>query len=161
MRSWLLTPFSRLNIEVRSNKSVMNLHVCYCISWISAFSPSSVILCASSGYIACPYASPLFQRQSVEAWKDVEGRGFGVVLVEVCGCYILEVYVAGRRSGLLETAFSGCAYCSCVSKLAIIRSRTSCSRYRPTFLQPRILDIQEEESRTGCSAMFSSCRIHG
>jgi hypothetical protein len=58
------------------------------------------------------------------------------VLAEVHGCYILKVYDAGKRSGLLETEFSGSASCSCVSKLVIVRSPTSYSRYRPAFYNP-------------------------
>jgi hypothetical protein len=91
----------------------------------------------------------------------VEGEGLVVVFTEVLGCCILKAYVAGRRSGFLDRTFSGGGSCKCVCvrKLGIVRS-PSCSRYRPTFLQPRIVHIQEEDSRAGCSALFTSCRIH-
>jgi hypothetical protein len=64
---------------------------------------------------------------------------------EVYGRLILEAYVAGRRSELLDTTISGGGSWSRVSKLVIIRRPVSRSRYRPAFLQPRIVHMREEE----------------
>lgn len=82
------------------------------------------------------------------------------MLAEVYGYCILKVYVVGRRSGLSETAFSGGALCSCVSKLVIVRSPTSYSKYRPTFYSPEF-DTKKKRVEPGAVVCLQAAECAG